>query len=513
MPLRLANNSQSILTAAIDNTVTSLDVLDASSFSPLAVGDWMWLTIIDQTLDTNFEIIKVTEIVGNTFTIVRGQEGTTARAAVSGDIIEQRITRQTLLDLGVGSESIKPRKYLDEIYFSLINAPKFTNINSILTDKYAPLLLGSESVYNNDWGPYIKFQLQNMTTGVITDNLDFPTVNDMLTWITANVNENLGLCTETIIARPYEIIDETIPVMTKMYGLNRFYSSLRGRRNYSSSTSTAVNSADMETQCAQLYNGVWGTSFTNVDIDLGAIWLSAAKKNLYGHPMFRITEGYRVFFELGCLARKVRNGTDTAWKVNTDDTYYLNDPSTFGWASMNFNSTTVTTHQYSEALDVIESHSRGASCVMICGVEEYDNGNGEKAVVVKPMGIDQVVTNLPDFTKYHFEIVFMNDERQAFVAVSRFSSIADFYNTDFDINGAKMRINSSEWLEANSNSGTLRLSSNKWNQFNVDTVRFRLRDKTTNEVSNLSYAGIVTDKTHNISLRQMRIKNFEHGNF
>jgi len=472
MPLRLANNSQSILTAAIDNTVTSLDVLDASSFSPLAVGDWMWLTIIDQTLDTNFEIIKVTEIVGNTFTIVRGQEGTTARAAVSGDIIEQRITRQTLLDLGVGSESIKPRKYLDEIYFSLINAPKFTNINSILTDKYAPLLLGSESVYNNDWGPYIKFQLQNMTTGVITDNLDFPTVNDMLTWITANVNENLGLCTETIIARPYEIIDETIPVMTKMYGLNRFYSSLRGRRNYSSSTSTAVNSADMETQCAQLYNGVWGTSFTNVDIDLGAIWLSAAKKNLYGHPMFRITEGYRVFFELGCLARKVRNGTDTAWKVNTDDT-----------------------------------------CVMICGVEEYDNGNGEKAVVVKPMGIDQVVTNLPDFTKYHFEIVFMNDERQAFVAVSRFSSIADFYNTDFDINGAKMRINSSEWLEANSNSGTLRLSSNKWNQFNVDTVRFRLRDKTTNEVSNLSYAGIVTDKTHNISLRQMRIKNFEHGNF
>ncbi len=512
MPLRLANNSKSILTTSIDTVVTILDVLDASSFATLAVGDWMWITIIDQTLETNFEIIQVTAIVGNTFTIVRGQEGTTARAAVTGDIIEQRITRQTLLDLGGGDEPIKPRKYLDEIYFGLIDAPKFTSTNDILTAKYAPLLLGSESVYNNDWGPYIKFQLQNMTTGVIIDDLDFPTVNDMLVWITANVAENAGNCTETILARPYETIDETIPVITKMYGLNRFYSSLRGKRKYTSSTATAINSSNMEEQCAQIYNGVWGTAFTNLTIDLGAIWLSAAKKNLYGQPRFRISDGYRVYFESGIVTRKVRNAAGTAWKVNTDDTFYFNEPGTFMWATMASGGKTVTTYGYPFATTVIDDHTHGASCVMLCGVEEVPTN--ERAVVVKPMGIDQVVTSLPDFSKYHFEMVFMNDETQAFVAMQRFSSIIDFNDTDFDINGAKMRINSSEWLNVQvNNSSTTNLASGKWNQFNVNTVRFRLRDKVTNEISNLSYAGIVTDKTHNISLRQMRIKNFEHGNF
>jgi hypothetical protein len=56
-------------------------------------------------VSTNAEIIRVTAIVGDVLTIIRGQEGTTPRAIVAGDQIANTITAKTLTDIEVLSSS------------------------------------------------------------------------------------------------------------------------------------------------------------------------------------------------------------------------------------------------------------------------------------------------------------------------------------------------------------------------------------------------------------------------
>ena len=50
-------------------------------------------------LASNAEIVRVTNIVGDTFTIVRTQENSSARSIVVGDQIAETITAKTLTDV------------------------------------------------------------------------------------------------------------------------------------------------------------------------------------------------------------------------------------------------------------------------------------------------------------------------------------------------------------------------------------------------------------------------------
>lgn len=51
-----------------------------------------------QPVSTNAEIVRVTAVVGDVFTITRGQEATTARTVVVGDQVAATITAKTLTD-------------------------------------------------------------------------------------------------------------------------------------------------------------------------------------------------------------------------------------------------------------------------------------------------------------------------------------------------------------------------------------------------------------------------------
>jgi len=79
----------------IDSSATSMVVSDISSF-PLSpdflVTIWDKANFPDPCDDPNEEIIKVTNVVGNTFTIERGQEDTVGKAHSNGQAVEQLIT-------------------------------------------------------------------------------------------------------------------------------------------------------------------------------------------------------------------------------------------------------------------------------------------------------------------------------------------------------------------------------------------------------------------------------------
>lgn len=98
-----ANNASSTLSAGISDSDTSLSVAsgEGALWPALAGDDWCWSTITD---GVNIEIIRITARSSDAFTILRGQQGTTALTWSSGATVQMRLTRGTLESLrdGVG---------------------------------------------------------------------------------------------------------------------------------------------------------------------------------------------------------------------------------------------------------------------------------------------------------------------------------------------------------------------------------------------------------------------------
>jgi hypothetical protein len=95
-----ANSASSVTAGAIAYNATSV-ILSAGTGAefpvPNAAYQYFLATLSPATPGAQDpEIVRVTAVSGDTFTIVRGQEGTTAQAWASGSIIQNLITKGTL---------------------------------------------------------------------------------------------------------------------------------------------------------------------------------------------------------------------------------------------------------------------------------------------------------------------------------------------------------------------------------------------------------------------------------
>ena len=96
MAVKFTNNAKTTLASSITDVATTATVTDGSVFPTLGAGEYFYCTFDDTT---NNEIVKVTARSGNTLTIVRGVDNTTARAFSSGDAAELRATAGLLTDI------------------------------------------------------------------------------------------------------------------------------------------------------------------------------------------------------------------------------------------------------------------------------------------------------------------------------------------------------------------------------------------------------------------------------
>ena len=105
MAVLVKNNAFSTLASGINNVVTSITVAagTGSRFPAAGGSDYFYATLIDTS--NNMEIVKVTARSTDTLTVVRGQDGTTARSFSSSDRIELRVTAALLSDI---RDSITP---------------------------------------------------------------------------------------------------------------------------------------------------------------------------------------------------------------------------------------------------------------------------------------------------------------------------------------------------------------------------------------------------------------------
>lgn len=105
MAVLVKNNAYSTLASGINSSVTSITVAagTGSRFPAAGGADYFYATLINTS--NELEVVKVTTRSTDTLTVVRGQDGTTARAYSSGDRIELRVTAALIQDI---RDSIAP---------------------------------------------------------------------------------------------------------------------------------------------------------------------------------------------------------------------------------------------------------------------------------------------------------------------------------------------------------------------------------------------------------------------
>jgi alpha-tubulin suppressor-like RCC1 family protein len=94
----LSNAATAKLVSAINSTTTTLSItVGAGSKFPTTTVDNVFNVVL-QDASTNIEICEVTERAGDVLTVVRGQEGTVARAFAVGDAVAVRMTAKAFND-------------------------------------------------------------------------------------------------------------------------------------------------------------------------------------------------------------------------------------------------------------------------------------------------------------------------------------------------------------------------------------------------------------------------------
>ena len=98
--MKFANNANTTLASSLTAIATSMSVTSATKFpvlNPLApVPEYFYCTLTDVATQTVIEIVKVTVTTGTTWTITRGQDGTTGTAFAAGDVVSLRLVKASL---------------------------------------------------------------------------------------------------------------------------------------------------------------------------------------------------------------------------------------------------------------------------------------------------------------------------------------------------------------------------------------------------------------------------------
>lgn len=99
MTIQWSNNASGALASSISSSATTIVLASGQGveFPVPGGGNYFYATLTDTS--NNLEVVKVTARTVDTLTVVRGQDGSTARAYTAGDLLELRPTAAALTDM------------------------------------------------------------------------------------------------------------------------------------------------------------------------------------------------------------------------------------------------------------------------------------------------------------------------------------------------------------------------------------------------------------------------------
>ena len=498
MALKLKNNAVTTLSLAMSATDLQIKVSDPSVFPTLDADDYFYATIVNKDDDTIYEIVKVTDITSDTLTMDRGVEGTTALSWNADDIIEQRATAQTLYDLSPYVPV--QREYIDELVL-VIGAGSILNTSTSIAQynkRLAPKLI---EMWDSYYGAVVRNTIVEVSTGtVMADDIQFATLDDIATWVSNNVSSN----SSGVVMKVYERVDPEVPTMTRMFGQNRFFSAMRGKRRYTSTVKYASNSRLPTTLFRDMVNRAHSISAPDDVLTKKVTWISNSKKNVYTTLHANVT--INMAYTNGGGDRAYYDTTSSSYGVlsNGEEDFKRSAGAPFV-ASMGQNSGSVAFYSLTDNNQILNDYT---SDVLVYPVQGVVNSN-RKAIVVKPIGMDTFVMETPNWSLYTLEAVAYNDVTQSAVNIKSFSSMSDFVYSSDDPATGKMRIDKVNFLGLMASVTQSHDNANYSDYVSFNTIRFRLRDKATGKVGKLSRFGIVYDNAHRINTFRFMVKNFD----
>lgn len=138
MPFKFSNAATATLSSSITSTTTSITVATGlgSLFPSLSAGESFRAVLVDSS--NNLEIVNVTARSSDVMTVVRAQEGTTARSFSSGSRFEMRLTSAALgnfvqLD---GSQTITGQKTFSQTIIGNLQGNVTGNAETVTNGVY-----------------------------------------------------------------------------------------------------------------------------------------------------------------------------------------------------------------------------------------------------------------------------------------------------------------------------------------------------------------------------------------
>jgi len=162
-----ANNANTTLSSSLTNVATTMSVTSATGFPSPTGSQYFYCTLADAATQTTIEIVKVTAVSGTTFTIVRGQDGTSGTAFSAGDVVSLRLVRASLNDfpkLDEVNTFSQPQTFSAAPITSTLTGFVYGNgasAQTVATNAQLLTLLGTLPVSNGGTG------LTTLTTGYI----------------------------------------------------------------------------------------------------------------------------------------------------------------------------------------------------------------------------------------------------------------------------------------------------------------------------------------------------------
>lgn len=331
----------------------------------------------------------------------------------------------------------------------------------------------------------VRFRVEVVSGGemqVVGEDLSFPDRASLANYINGIVgNDGSGNANASVILRAYDVIDSSIRLQ-KVFGRNTAFSKLRSR--YWGSRvfveDTGADFPDRNNGLAMVYQELFGEAFpVNIDgwtaAELACFWMPSNRRRFYwGTGNFfglSVTGDSGRFMVSGGAAVPVplspaqptgfSNGGRRAYLVYSKQGTFL-----AVWG---------TTISIASAFTAVQN---GYSVLYAAGME---TASGERAVFLKPLGIDQIRSQYFDPEQYRLEAVgsfAKNSERRV-----RVLSPEDLPDVDRDLSGT---FTIDQWINAafpvmGKVSGT---------SISPGRVGFRLRNLETNTVSPISPAQI-----------------------
>ena len=111
--IKFTNNASTQTVKSVSSVDTTITVAEneAAIFPRLESGDYFLLTLMD--INGQHEIVKCTSRTDSVFTVVRAQEGTTAKTFPVGTLLELRLTAESIVKVADDASTVKPHANSD----------------------------------------------------------------------------------------------------------------------------------------------------------------------------------------------------------------------------------------------------------------------------------------------------------------------------------------------------------------------------------------------------------------